>query len=550
MATVLLDVTATVPSQTSLDITVYEDVGDDGSGGKTDPNGKAYDNSDTASINDGSHHYHLTGFQGGSGNAYWIQVEPGGTDNTRTASLDSVQATVYPNLAVIGKPVMGTSTAMGGGTETTATGRSGFIKWETAQDWDNAVSESKVWHPSDEIHLDITWDDFDSYASGATSFGPWTVSAGSGAIDTTNSYSGDRSVYFDGSVNSGVITVMMYADFEPEQYSSAQWVYRETSSSNGHGFRFLDGNGNTIVKGGTGNPQVEVYTGNGLITMESGPSPNYGEWRRYTVTFDWANQTVDILWEDLTGSTGDRSLSGEPFVNTNATALGRSETINDDVDQKHGTANDAWVEDATGMYVSSGSLKTASKEFPLRIKPELTELGYQLNGESISLDIIGSPGQFAEETVNVSLTGKNDVDITSWSGTHEEFQVKMNFGSGGASLPIFSRAGLAANFLRLMSPIVGQAKAIDFRGPGPQFSIRLSSSAGLPHTFDEATDFTRIFTQRLRVPQDILLALVQSARNANALFTGKQSSPDLTQTVKTAKAKFDFRNILDDWDIK
>jgi len=81
-----------VSKSTSIDITVYEDVGDDGTGSATDPNGKAYDNSATVSINDGLNTYTLSGFDGSSGNAVWVQIDldSGQEAITKFPSINSV----------------------------------------------------------------------------------------------------------------------------------------------------------------------------------------------------------------------------------------------------------------------------------------------------------------------------------------------------------------------------------------------------------------------------------------------------------------------------
>lgn len=89
MATLKLTTTATVPSGSTLSITIYEDVGGDGSGASTDPNGRAYDNTATQSIDDGTNSYTFTGFSLQTGDDLWIQVDEDNTDPTTTASLDS-----------------------------------------------------------------------------------------------------------------------------------------------------------------------------------------------------------------------------------------------------------------------------------------------------------------------------------------------------------------------------------------------------------------------------------------------------------------------------
>ncbi len=77
-----------IPTNASASVTLYEDVGADGSGSSTDPNGKEYDNSDTLSLSDGTTSY-STGdvFDGSSGNAVWVEFTADHTDVVATAEI-------------------------------------------------------------------------------------------------------------------------------------------------------------------------------------------------------------------------------------------------------------------------------------------------------------------------------------------------------------------------------------------------------------------------------------------------------------------------------
>lgn len=71
----------------AIDVTVYEDVGDDGSGANTDAIGNSYDNSDTVTLAGGTDETNaLTGFDGSNGNAYWCQLQPTVTNVTDDAA--------------------------------------------------------------------------------------------------------------------------------------------------------------------------------------------------------------------------------------------------------------------------------------------------------------------------------------------------------------------------------------------------------------------------------------------------------------------------------
>jgi len=75
-------------------VTVYEDVGADGTGPSSDPNGKAYDNSATQQVEGGTNTYRLDGFDSSSGNEYWLRAELSSTDRTQTPTLNSGEVTL------------------------------------------------------------------------------------------------------------------------------------------------------------------------------------------------------------------------------------------------------------------------------------------------------------------------------------------------------------------------------------------------------------------------------------------------------------------------
>lgn len=75
MADITLSTTATIPTNTSVSVTVYEDANGDGTA----------DNTATQSIDDGSNSYTLSGFNGQLTNDYWVEL-----------SLDTSDVTITP----------------------------------------------------------------------------------------------------------------------------------------------------------------------------------------------------------------------------------------------------------------------------------------------------------------------------------------------------------------------------------------------------------------------------------------------------------------------
>lgn len=76
-------------------------------------------------------------------------------------------------------------------------------------------------------------------------------------------------------------------------------------------------------------------------------------------------------------------------------------------------------------YESSGTLTTIEKSFSTPQTPDLTGLSYTLNGESISVDVVGSPGTASEEIVTQSLGGASSYDL-AWNASHSDFEVVFN----------------------------------------------------------------------------------------------------------------------------
>ena len=83
-------------------------------------------------------------------------------------------------------------------------------------------------------------------------------------------------------------------------------------------------------------------------------------------------------------------------------------------------------------YESSGSLTTVEQSFGSPQTPDLTGLVYTLNGETIQVDVVGSPGDAGEETQSVTLDGASSYDLT-WSSAHTDFEVVFNLSTADDS---------------------------------------------------------------------------------------------------------------------
>jgi len=158
-----------------------------------------------------------------------------------------------------------------------------------------------------------TIDDFESYSTGSLPSDYTAVNnGGPSAVVSSRAFSGSQSLKAEGGTNFGELTPRVERTFSAITPSELQMVYQEDSSVRGISVQWYGSNGDELCSVGSANPAASVYNGAGT-TLESDPSPNYGEWRRITVTPDFAGGTFDVLWEDLTGSTADATASGLSF---------------------------------------------------------------------------------------------------------------------------------------------------------------------------------------------------------------------------------------------
>lgn len=304
------------------------------------------------------------------------------------------------------------------------------LTWETEADWNNGVSESRVFHDSTLKMKPVT--SFEDYTDGEDigNGDAWTQRDGSINVFTDSAQAYDGSISLYGHSEGGAAQ----ADgWDGEPYEDFTFWYRETQSNSGMGVEILNLNNNKIVAVGTDNPQCEIYTGtNGLEQIDEGA---YDTWQYYNVSFDWANENVTIDWNGQT--TVDRSM-----VNASA---GVGQFIYGDDGHITGVDwqswNDGWFDLCAGEY-TTGSYTTGTKSFSQPEKPNLDSLDYNLNSQSVTLTVIGSPGTASEETNSVTLDGSNAYDL-SWNNAHTDFRIKVDFSTtSGTTTPYIWRLRL------------------------------------------------------------------------------------------------------------
>lgn len=162
-------------------------------------------------------------------------------------------------------------------------------------------------------------------------------------IDNTYSLSGDKSLRFgdtgSGSHDFGEIDnefkTFMVGEYTSSKPSQITMSYYETNDSNGQWVRWMKDN-KELCSVGTTNAELEIVTGNGeqRLADNDNISPTYDAWRTYTITIDWENKTLDLLWEDIDGSTtsieeNNLSFKNEDIDEINRIEFGRDQRVND-----------------------------------------------------------------------------------------------------------------------------------------------------------------------------------------------------------------------------
>ena len=311
----------------------------------------------------------------------------------------------------------GTASGPGGVTES--------VTWETQTDWDNAVSRFGIVGDNGTLSMTAAGqDDWEDQPTGGTLPAPWTDN-GNPSIVSNRTVNGSRAIYYGGGGGDA-----LEATFVDAPIKEVYFYYNETSSQGGGDCTVYNENGNRICRMGTGNAQRGVWHGNG----DSGfgdPSDSYDAWYLWWCELDYTNNEVTFHWRDVNG--GDSDIDIGPFDMENpATKVTNIQygghNYNHSDGWSTGSGSDMWGDLHTGIF-DTGNLTTATKSFSGDVQPDLTDLSYTLNGQDVTLDVIGSPGTASEETKTVTLDGSSSFTL-SWNATHTDFRIQVNMTCG------------------------------------------------------------------------------------------------------------------------
>ena len=322
------------------------------------------------------------------------------------------------------------------------------ITWETAADWDNAVSEAGVVHEvfGDRAAADVIEIGYPSFDRGGTSllaYYPLDEDSTGTVTDVANGNDGSTeggpttgvaglhgtdAMDFDGNDDAVDLGDL---DIGTEAVTIMAW-YKTSQDSQDL---------NTLVnKDYTGSDIVPYHLNIWQATGEN--VTGFGFYDTSWYTTDVNTNTADGNWHLAVG-TWDRStlrlyLDGTEDDN-NSVGGTRREANTDAHIGLYGNDNahfDGVIEDVriysralsasevSALYDAGtqGQLTTSTKSFGASVQPDLTNLTYSLNGGSITVDVIGSPGTASEEIVSQSLGGASSYTL-SWTDSHSDFRV-------------------------------------------------------------------------------------------------------------------------------
>lgn len=362
---------------------------------------------------------------------------------------------------------------------------SGSLIWETASDWDNAVSESGVVHEAfgDLPGAGTIQLGYPSYSLATAPLGAYwplyedTIGDGD-PVDEVSSNNYDGTVKNnptgnatglhnvgtyeftgDGSLNSpsdgwlefdtAENNVLMDAS---EDWTFACWFTVQSTPSTEYRI-FTVAEGGTVGSGDSTVGDV-VSAKVSSNTLSFSPDPQVSS--SVTINYDTTLYSA-VFVNDATNDVRKLHVNG---TKDSATGLGsRGSAARFGLSVRHYQEDlqldgrifyprlwDGVLSDAEAQAYhdagTGGSLETATKSFGSSVKPDLSDLVYSLNSQSITVDVIGSPGTASEEVVSQSLGGASSYSLT-WSNAHADFRVRPNLSTTDETVsPTISAIGL------------------------------------------------------------------------------------------------------------
>jgi hypothetical protein len=254
---------------------------------------------------------------------------------------------------------------------------------------------------------------------------------------------GTNSVSFDNN-NSETIGLP-----QPNWSGGVTWSvwFKQDSSTGDYGGIYSNVNNDGafwgVDKGGTNT----FYNEGGTATNASGSSYSTGVWYHvaiiresggggWTLYLNGSSDVNNTTSADLTPTNGAAYIGGDSqqgdwYVDGNIQDFRVYDTALSAAD----------VQTLYDVVDKQSTLTTATKSFSSPVKPDLQNLSYSLNGQSIDVEVIGSPSGSSESVVQ-TLGGASSYSL-NWSNSHSNFRIKTTLESVDKTVtPTISRVEL------------------------------------------------------------------------------------------------------------
>jgi hypothetical protein len=305
------------------------------------------------------------------------------------------------------------------------------LTWATSGDWDAAVSESGVEHGSivganGEIRLGTDEDDGDA--------AEWTNLSNGGNLSTqdTTTYVGPYARRIDDNNQSNTYFSMDYTFSSRAINDIIYWLNIPNNNTNNWIYSPRGYDGSTLI---TLLGFSSAYSAGEMAIRDASSwevipytYPD-NSWFRVRQVNDYANDQYSVYTMEPGSSEVERYTNASFHEGNSGSAIDKiGENWMYDTDGTETGYHDHYY----NFHIDAGSLTTATKSFSNAVAPDLTDLDYTLVGESITLDVIGSPGTASEETVSQTLDGASSYSLT-WSNSHTDFRVTANLSTADPS---------------------------------------------------------------------------------------------------------------------
>lgn len=346
------------------------------------------------------------------------------------------------------------------------------LGWSTATDWDNAVDEYGVVHeaygdlvgagtiqqgyPTGDANLRALWPLYENSGTTANDVsGNGHDATYKGPTLANDSLLGFDVPRFDGSddwVDAGDPSGLELG----QNFSMCAWMSLDSTHASEYA-ALIRKDSAYYLRGhqeGGSSYQAQYFNDGDWHNAGGGQNREGDGW--VLVSGDYDGSTIRLF---VNGSEiATTSYSGTPSSNSNVWGIGRHPgSTNEHLDGLEAFVH-LWdrtlsasehqeLYDTVTGTISGGTapyLETATKSFSANEQPDLQNLTYSLNGESITLEVIGSPGTASEEVVSQSLGGASSYTLT-WSSGHQDFRLRPNFETASlSSVATFSGGELVA----------------------------------------------------------------------------------------------------------